>query len=171
MKIDAFVGDITECVADAIMLGTNTQLQANDFICRASGLSVETYRTALEQRGRPLAVGQAIATAAGTLRVTCLIHVPLPVYDRRSHTDRPVQLLAAYHAGLQMADALKLRDLVIAPLINNFPYACAADVAVEAMRFCKVAHLKAAHLVSLDRDFMSLVLDRLYANADADAAE
>jgi O-acetyl-ADP-ribose deacetylase len=163
MTIDTFVGDITECDANAIMLGTNTQLEANHPIRRASGLSLEVYTAALRERGRPLAVGDAIATAAGKLHARWLIHVPMPIFEpnhARYKTDRPAQLLAAYEAGLRLADGLSIDTLVIDPLINNFPHACAADVAVEAMRFCQVTHIKAMHLVSLDRAFIDLVLER-----------
>jgi len=141
MRISVVDGDITGVAVDAIVNAANSSLLGgggvDGAIHRAGGPEILAACRELRATALPagLPPGQAVATTAGKLPATWVIHTVGPVYTTRE--DRRPTLLAAYTNSLRVADEVGATSVAF-PLLSagayGWPLDDAADAAVEAVR-------------------------------------
>ena len=141
MKISIVEGDITRIRVEAIVNAANSGLLGgggvDGAIHAAGGPEIlAACRRLRETRLRAgLPPGQAVATTAGRLPATWVIHTVGPVYS--THEDRRATLIAAYTSCLSVADELGAKSVSF-PLLSagayGWPLQDAADAAVEAVK-------------------------------------
>ena len=141
MRISIVEGDITGVAVDAIVNAANSSLLGgggvDGAIHRAGGPEILAACRELRATTLPagLPPGQAVATTAGRLPATWVIHTVGPVYTSRE--DRRPTLLAAYTNSLQVADEVGATSVAF-PLLSagayGWPLDDAADAAMEAVR-------------------------------------
>jgi O-acetyl-ADP-ribose deacetylase len=133
-------GDITEQDADAIVNAANSTLMGgggvDGAIHRKGGKAIlEACRRVREDRYKDgLPTGHAVATTAGDLRATWVIHTVGPVYAK---TDDRSHLLASCHTeSLRVADEIGAETVAFPAIstgVYGYPVDEAAPVAVEAV--------------------------------------
>jgi O-acetyl-ADP-ribose deacetylase len=141
MRISIVEGDITAVRVDAIVNAANSSLLGGGGVDGAvhSAGGPEILAACRELRATKLTAGlppgQAVATTAGKLPATWVIHTVGPIYTTRE--DRRPTLLAAYTNSLKVADELGARSVAF-PLLSagayGWPLDDAAAAAVEAVR-------------------------------------
>jgi O-acetyl-ADP-ribose deacetylase (regulator of RNase III) len=141
MRISIVEGDITGVRVDAIVNAANSSLLGgggvDGAIHVAGGPEILAACRALRATTLPagLPPGQAVATTAGRLPATWVIHTVGPVYTSRE--DRRPTLLAAYTSCLRVADEVGAASVAF-PLLSagayGWPLDDAADAAVEAIK-------------------------------------
>ena len=141
MRISVVEGDITGVRVDAIVNAANSSLLGGGGVDGAIHLAggPEIVAACRELRATTLPAGlpagQAVATTAGRLPATWVIHTVGPVYSTRE--DRRSTLLAAYTNCLRVADEVGATSIAF-PLLSagayGWPLADAADAAVEAIK-------------------------------------
>lgn len=141
MRISIVEGDITGVRVDAIVNAANSSLLGGGGVDGAIHVAggPEILAACRELRATTLHAGlppgQAVATTAGELPATWVIHTVGPVYSTRE--DRRPTLLAAYANSLRVADEVGARSVAF-PLLSagayGWPLDDAADAAVEAVR-------------------------------------
>ena len=110
MRITLVQGDITRQQADAIVNAANSSLLGgggvDGAIHRHGGPEILAACRRLRAGAYPdgLPVGQAVATTAGHLAATRVIHTVGPVYAR--HEDRSALLASCYNESLRIAAEL-----------------------------------------------------------------
>ena len=141
MKLRLVTGDITALRVDAIVNAANSTLLGgggvDGAIHRAAGphllAACETIRNTTLPEGLP--PGRAIATTAGDLPATWVIHAVGPVYSITE--DLSKVLASAYTESLRVARYLGARTVAF-PAIStgaySWPMADATRIAVEAVR-------------------------------------
>ena len=134
-------GDITTMRVDAIVNAANNSLLGgggvDGAIHRAGGPEIlaecRRLRDTVLPRGLP--TGDAVATTAGRLPSTHVIHTVGPVWD--SDEDRTELLASAYRKSLQVADELGAATIAF-PAISagayGWPLADAARIAIRTVR-------------------------------------
>ena len=141
MRIELVQGDITAQHVDAIVNVANSTLLGgagvDGAIHRRGGPEILAACRELRRERYPngLPVGEAVATTAGSLAASWVIHTVGPVY---SASPNPAELLASCHReALRVADELAARSLAF-PAISTgaygYPVEEAAPVALEAVR-------------------------------------
>ncbi|MEZ0094606.1 O-acetyl-ADP-ribose deacetylase (regulator of RNase III) [Streptacidiphilus sp. EB129] len=142
MEITLIQGDITEQSVDAVVNAANSSLLGgggvDGAIHRRGGPEVLAACRALRAShyGKGLATGRAVATTAGRLPATWVIHTVGPVYA----ADRPerAELLAScYRESLRVADELGVRTLALPAVsagIFGWPLHDAARIALTTVR-------------------------------------
>ena len=170
MRIEAVRGDITDQAVDAIVNAANSTLLGgggvDGTIHRRGGPSILAECRALrDERFRSgLPTGEAVATTAGDLPATWVIHTVGPVY---SATEDRSHLLAACHvASLRVADELGARTVAFPAIstgVFGYPLRLAAPVAVRAVRGA-VTSVELVRFVLFDRGAL-----RAFASATQDA--
>ncbi|MET8448912.1 O-acetyl-ADP-ribose deacetylase [Streptomyces sp. NPDC005209] len=145
-------GDITRQTVDAIVNAANSSLLGgggvDGAIHRRGGPAVLAECRALRasRYGKGLPTGQAVATTAGELDASWVIHTVGPVWS--STEDRSELLASCYRESLRVADELGARTVAF-PAISTGIYGWpmddgariamatvrAADTAVEEVRF------------------------------------
>jgi O-acetyl-ADP-ribose deacetylase len=146
VKISIVEGDITGIRVDAIVNAANSGLLGgggvDGAIHAAGGPEILAACRQLRDTTLPagLPPGQAVATTAGRLPATWVIHTVGPVHSTRE--DRRATLLQAYTSCLQVADELGARSVAF-PLLSagvyGWPLQDAADAAVEAVKNARTA--------------------------------
>jgi O-acetyl-ADP-ribose deacetylase (regulator of RNase III) len=141
MRISIVEGDITGVAVDAIVNAANSSLLGgggvDGAIHLAGGPEILAACRRLRETTLPagLPPGQAVATTAGHLPATWVIHTVGPIYSTRE--DRRPTLLAAYTNSLRVADEVGATSVAF-PLLSagayGWPLDDAADAAVEAVR-------------------------------------
>ncbi|HEX4791958.1 MAG TPA: O-acetyl-ADP-ribose deacetylase [Actinospica sp.] len=118
-------GDITRVAADAIVNAANSSLLGgggvDGAIHRAGGPRIleECRRLRASQYGKGLPTGQAVATTAGNLSASWVIHTVGPVY---SATQDRAGLLADCHRNtLRVADELGARSVAFPAISTGIP--------------------------------------------------
>lgn len=140
MRIEIVQGDITEQRVDAIVNAANGSLMGgggvDGAIHRRGGPAVLAESRELRRTRYPdgLPTGQAVATTAGALPATWVIHTVGPVY---SGDDEDPRLLASCHTeSLRVAGELGVRSLAF-PAISTgaygYPLEEAARVAIQVV--------------------------------------
>src|SRR5919198_4630248 len=118
-------GDITEQVVDAIVNAANSSLLGgggvDGAIHRKGGPAIleECRRLRASSLPNGLPVGQAVATTAGNLRATWVIHTVGPVYSKNE--DRSRQLASCYISSLRVADGLGAKTVAF-PAVSTGVY-------------------------------------------------
>lgn len=141
MEIEIVRGDITDQEVDAIVNAANSQLLPGGGVCgaihAAGGPEIaaacrELRETTLRE-GLP--TGRAVATTAGRLPATWVIHAVGPVFSAHDH---PEHLLASCYAdALRVADELGARTVAFPAIscgIYGYPLEEAAPIAITAVR-------------------------------------
>ena len=140
-RITLVEGDITEQAVDVIVNAANRSLLGgggvDGAIHRRGGPEILEECRALRAGRFPdwLPTGQAVATGAGRLPASHVVHVVGPVYAREP---RAAELLASCHVeALRLAGELGARSIAF-PAISTgaygYPVEEAADVAVRSVR-------------------------------------
>ncbi len=134
------LGDITEQGVDAIVNAANSSLMGgggvDGAIHRRGGPEILEECTAIRREQYPdgLPTGKAVATTAGQLPATWVIHTVGPVYS--ASRDRSHLLASCYREALAVADELGASSVAF-PAISTgafgYPVEDAARVAVAAV--------------------------------------
>ncbi|MBD8505725.1 O-acetyl-ADP-ribose deacetylase [Hoyosella sp. G463] len=162
-SIQIIHGDITRIPADAIVNAANSTLLGgggvDGAIHRAGGPRILAECRRLRATSLPsgLPAGHAVATTAGGLPATWVIHTVGPVHSRSE--DRSPILRAAYTASLGIADELGA-ETVSFPLISSgaygWPREDAAHQAVSAIRSARTT-VSMVQLVAYSEDMVALL--------------
>ncbi|OQQ26107.1 RNase III inhibitor [Prescottella equi] len=144
--IDVAEGDITTFRADAIVNAANSTLLGgggvDGAIHRRGGPAILAECRTLRSTTLPdgLAEGAAVATTAGNLAASWVIHTVGPRFSR--HEDRSGVLRSCYTRSLAVADGLGARTVAF-PLISagafGWPTEDAVKQAVSAIRASRTA--------------------------------
>jgi O-acetyl-ADP-ribose deacetylase len=141
MRIESVQGDITEQEMDAIVNAANSSLMGgggvDGAIHRKGGPQIlaECKRIRADRYPDGLPTGQAVATTAGLLPATWVIHTVGPVYARSGD---PARLLASCHTeALRVADELGARSVAFPAIstgVYGYPIHEAAPIALGAVK-------------------------------------
>jgi O-acetyl-ADP-ribose deacetylase (regulator of RNase III) len=160
MRIELHRGDITHFEADAIVNAANHSLLGgggvDGAIHRAGGPAI--LAACRELRAGPLKeglpTGAAVATTAGNLPATWVIHTVGPVFAKTiDHSD---QLASCYRESLRIADELGARSVAFPAVsagIYGWPMDDAARIAVTTVRSTDTAVELATFVVFSDEAY------------------
>ncbi len=133
-KIEVVLSDITAADAEAIVNAANDHLWMGAGVAgaikRAGGDAIEREATA---KG-PIAVGEAVATAAGRLRARWVIHAAAMGQDLRTDADK---IRRATASALRVADEIGARSVALPALgtgVGGFPVDECARIMVAVAR-------------------------------------
>jgi O-acetyl-ADP-ribose deacetylase (regulator of RNase III) len=141
MRITLSQGDITEAQVDAVVNAANSSLMGgggvDGAIHRKGGPEIlaECKRIRAEEYPDGLPTGQAVATTAGRLPATWVIHTVGPVYAKSE--DRSGLLASCHAESLRVADELRAKTVAFPAIstgVYGYPLEEAAQVAVNAVR-------------------------------------
>lgn len=141
MEITLVLGDITQQRADAIVNAANSSLLGgggvDGAIHRRGGPQIlaECRKLRAGRLSDGLPTGQAVATTAGRLPASWVIHTVGPVYSARE--DRSQLLASCYRESLRVADELGARSVAFPAVsagIYGWPADDAARIAVTTVR-------------------------------------
>jgi len=136
-----YAGDITAIHADAIVNAANSGLLGgggvDGAIHRAAGPSLlaacRQLRESTYKEGLP--VGEAVATTAGRLHASYVIHTVGPVWIDGNHNE-PVLLRAAYNNSLAVAQDLGCTSIAFPAIstgVYHYPKDRAAHIVLDAL--------------------------------------
>ncbi|MDQ0993896.1 O-acetyl-ADP-ribose deacetylase [Streptomyces sp. V3I7] len=157
-------GDITQQSADAIVNAANSSLYGgggvDGAIHRGGGPAILEACRALRAShyGKGLPTGQAVATTAGDLDATWVIHTVGPVWS--STEDRSEQLASCYRESLRVADELGARTVAFPAIstgVFRWPMDDAARIAVETVRNTPTAVEEVRFVLFDDRAYEAFV--------------
>ena len=140
-KVVLVQGDITEQAVDAIVNAANSSLMGgggvDGAIHRKGGPAIleECRRIRQERYPEGLPPGQAVATTAGRLPASWVIHTVGAVYSKSE--DRSGLLASCHVESLRLADELGARTVAFPAIstgVYGYPLDAAAPVALEAVR-------------------------------------
>ena len=141
MDIEIVQGDITRLRVDAIVNAANSSLLGgggvDGAIHRAGGPAILAACRQLRATSLPdgLPAGQAVATTAGKLPATWVIHTVGPVYSRTE--DRSALLVSCYRQCLRVADELGVHSIAFPTIsagVYGWPMDDATRIAVTPLR-------------------------------------
>jgi O-acetyl-ADP-ribose deacetylase (regulator of RNase III) len=141
MKIELILGDITRQQVDAIVNAANPSLMGgggvDGAIHRGGGPEIiaQCRRIRAERYPDGLPAGQAVATTAGGLPATWVIHTVGPVFARSE--DRSHLLASCHRESLRVADELGARTVAFPAIstgVYGYPLELAAPVAITSVR-------------------------------------
>ena len=139
-SIELLQGDITTVRVDAIVNAANSSLLGgggvDGAIHRKGGPAILAECRALRasQYGRGLPTGQAVATTAGNLAATWVIHTVGPVWQGPGSDGTP--LADCYRNSLAVADRLNARTVAFPAIstgVYRWPLADAAQIALATV--------------------------------------
>ena len=134
-------GDITEQEVDAVVNAANSTLMGgggvDGAIHRKGGPAIleECKRIREERYPDGLPTGEAVATMAGDLPATWVIHTVGPVYSKSE--DRSGLLASCHSESLKVADEIGARTVAFPAVstgVYGYPLEEAAPVAIRAVR-------------------------------------
>jgi len=157
VRIEVIRGDITTVAADAIVNAANHSLLGgggvDGAIHRAGGPAIleECRRLRATTLVDGLPTGEAVATTAGNLPASWVIHTVGPVWAKTiDHSD---QLVSCYRSSLRVADELGARHVTFPAVsagIYGWPMEDAARIAINTVRSTRTA-VKVATFVLFNR--------------------
>jgi len=157
VRIELIRGDITRVAADAIVNAANHSLLGgggvDGAIHRAGGPVIleECRRLRATTLVDGLPTGEAVATTAGDLPASWVIHTVGPVWAKTvDHSD---QLASCYRSSLRVADELGARHVTFPAVsagIYGWPMEDAARIAINTVRSTRTA-VKIATFVLFNR--------------------
>ena len=159
MRITLVQGDITRQQADAIVNAANSSLLGgggvDGAIHRHGGPEILAACRRLRAGAYPdgLPTGQAVATTAGRLPATWVIHTVGPVYSRRE--DRSALLASCYSESLRVAAELGAHTVAFPAVsagIYGWPADDAARIAVTTVHHAEHPNLTGARFVLFSED-------------------
>lgn len=139
-RIHLAQGDITKITADAIVNAANSSLLGgggvDGAIHRAGGPAIldECRKLRAAHLGGGLPTGQAVATTAGRLSATWVIHTVGPVYSTTE--DRTELLVDCHRNALRIADELGATSIAFPAIstgVYRWPLADAARIALSTV--------------------------------------
>jgi O-acetyl-ADP-ribose deacetylase (regulator of RNase III) len=147
-------GDITEVRADAIVNAANSSLLGgggvDGAIHRRGGPEIlracEELRATTLPDGLP--PGRAVATTAGRLPATWVIHTVGPVYSKRE--DRSETLASCYRESLRVADELGAHTVAFPAIstgVYGWPKDDAARIALRTVTSARVERVREVRFV------------------------
>jgi O-acetyl-ADP-ribose deacetylase (regulator of RNase III) len=140
-RITLVVGDITEQEVDAVVNAANSKLMGgggvDGAIHRRGGPAIleECRRIREERFPDGLPTGKAVATTAGNLPATWVIHTVGPVYAKSE--DRSGLLASCHTESLKVADEIGARTVAFPAIstgVYGYPLGEAAPVAIRTVR-------------------------------------
>jgi O-acetyl-ADP-ribose deacetylase len=140
-KIVLLRGDITNEKADAIVNAANSTLMGgggvDGAIHRRGGPAILEACKEIRRTRFPngLPTGSAVATTAGNLPATWVIHTVGPVYSRSE--DRSALLASCHTQALEEADEIGAKTVAFPAIstgVYGYPIELAAPVAIRAVR-------------------------------------
>ncbi|RNI18194.1 O-acetyl-ADP-ribose deacetylase [Flexivirga caeni] len=146
MQLTTVLVDITTLDVDAVVNAANSSLMGgggvDGAIHRAGGPEILAACCQLRATDYPdgLPTGQAVATTAGNLPATWVIHAVGPVYSRRE--DRSGLLADCYRNSLRVADDLGARSVAFPAVsagLYGWPMDDAARIAIHTVRSTRTA--------------------------------
>jgi O-acetyl-ADP-ribose deacetylase len=174
MQLELVLGDITEQSVDAIVNAANSSLLGGSgvdgAIHRRGGPEIGRACRALRAGTYPdgLPAGQAVATTAGLLPASWVIHTVGPVYTESA--DRSAVLRSCYRESLRVAGELDARSIAF-PLISagayGWPVRDAIELAVGELRAARQPG--SARLVLWQAPTLALARDVLAAVTGPDS--
>ena len=141
VRIELVKGDITEQRVDAIVNAANSSLLGgggvDGAIHRRGGPDIlaECKRVRADRWPEGLPTGQAVATTAGRLPATWVIHTVGPVHSKSE--DRSHLLASCHTEALRAADELGAKTVAFPAIstgVYGYPLELAAPVAINAVR-------------------------------------
>ena len=159
MRITLVQGDITRQQTDAIVNAANSSLLGgggvDGAIHRHGGPEILAACRRLRAGAYPegLPTGQAVATTAGLLAATWVIHTVGPVYSRRE--DRSALLASCYAESLRVAAGLGARTVAFPAVsagVYGWPPDDAARIAVTTVHAAEPSSLTEARFVLFGAD-------------------
>jgi O-acetyl-ADP-ribose deacetylase len=142
MELEVVEGDITELEVDAIANAANNELWMGAGVAgaikRAGGEEIE--REAVAQA--PIAVGQAVATGAGSLKARHVVHAAVMGQDLQTSAELVSQ---ATRRTLEVADELGARSLAMPAFgtgVGGFPIERCAELMTTEVRAFEPANLE-----------------------------
>lgn len=136
-RIYLYFGDIYKIPCDAIVVGQVESLtdrhDGNDAIFNLAGPEMELELA----DNAPVTTGGSVATGAGLLPCTWVIHAVGPKYDQRYITASDHALFSAYKSSLVLAASKNVKDLIIGCIHKHskrYPRFEAAHVALRTVR-------------------------------------
>ncbi|MUL43307.1 O-acetyl-ADP-ribose deacetylase [Streptomonospora sp. PA3] len=141
MDITLVQGDITEQRVDAVVNAANSSLMGgggvDGAIHRAGGPEILRECRRLRETTHPdgLAAGDAVATTAGEMPATWVIHTVGPVYSTTE--DRSHILASCYRRSLEVAAELNASSVAFPAVsagVYGWPMESAAEIAVRSVR-------------------------------------
>ncbi len=154
MEVELVEGDITSQEVDAIVNAANSSLLGgggvDGAIHRRGGPDIltECRRLRASRYRGGLATGQAVATTAGRLPASWVVHTVGPVYSVAE--DRSALLRSCYETSLRVADDLGARTIAY-PLISAGVYGWPLDDAIAqalaVLRTAQPTNLRTARVV------------------------
>ncbi len=139
-KIILVEGDITKQHVDAIVNAANSSLMGgggvDGAIHRAGGGSIleECERIRADRYPDGLPTGQAVATSAGDLDATWVIHTVGPTYAKSE--DRSELLASCHTESLRVADELGAKNIAFPAIstgVYRYPIEAAAAIAISTV--------------------------------------
>jgi O-acetyl-ADP-ribose deacetylase (regulator of RNase III) len=140
-RIEIVQGDITQQRVDAIVNAANSSLMGgggvDGAIHRRGGRAIieECRKLRATTLPRGLPPGKAVATTAGELDATWVIHTVGPVYSKNE--DRSGTLASCHTESLRIADEVGARSVAFPAIstgVYGYPLDEAAPVAIRAVR-------------------------------------
>ncbi len=132
--LEVVTGDIAALDVAAIANAANNELWMGAGVAgaikRVGGVEIEHEA----MRRGPIAVGDAVATAAGALRATWVIHAAVMGHDLSTSADL---IAAATTRTLEVADRLGARSLGLPAFgtgVGGFPIYSCAEIMIERVR-------------------------------------
>jgi len=159
MRITLVNGDITRQQTDAIVNAANSSLLGGGGVDGAihsrGGPEILAACRRLRAEAYPdgLPTGQAVATTAGQLAATWVIHTVGPVYSR--HEDRSALLASCYTESLRVAADIGARTVAFPAVsagIYGWPADDAARIAVTTVQAAEQPNVTEARFVLFTPD-------------------
>src|SRR5581483_952875 len=159
MRITLVQGDITTQEVDAVVIAANSSLLGgggvDGAIHRRGGPEILAACRELRaaRYGRGLPVGQAVATTAGRLPATWVIHTVGPVHS--TSEDRSPLLASCYAESLRVAEELGAESVAFPAIstgVYRWPLADAARIAFAAVGGFEPHHVRDVRFVLFGRE-------------------
>lgn len=137
--ISTTLGDITRFEGDAIVNAANRSLMGgggvDGAIHRAGGPAILAECREITARHGPLKTGDAVATTAGHMPASFVIHTAGPIWSEHSQDEATRLLASCYRRSLDVARGLHCRSIAfpnISTGVYGFPKRRAAVTAIDA---------------------------------------
>lgn len=139
-SVKAERGDITQLGVDVIVNAANRWLNGgggvDGAIHRAGGSTIIRECMEITARRGQIQPGQVVATGAGELRATHVLHAVGPIWDAANPTAADTALASCYRNSLTLAAELGARSIAFPSIstgVYGFPVDRAATIAVSTV--------------------------------------
>ena len=163
MNVEFISGSVVYATTDAIVNAANSRLMHAGGLARAIADAAGPALWAACDLIDEVPTGSAVATTAGNLAATWVIHAVGPVWQG-GHSGEAELLAGAYRSSLQVAAEIGARSVAFPSIstgIFGYPLELAAPVAIAAVREAWAEHAGAIDAVTFylysDREFDAFV--------------